>query len=62
MANPELSDPFISTEEAVEVDEETLKAIDEGIQAAEEGRVVPAEEVPAQIAQWISNFSTPSQR
>ena len=62
MANPELSDPFISREEEVEVDEETLLAIDEGLQAAEEGRVVPAEEVPALISQWISNFSTPSQR
>jgi len=61
MADRELRDPFISTEEEVEVDEDTLTAIDEGIQAADEGRVTPAEEVPALIAQWISNFSTPSQ-
>jgi predicted transcriptional regulator len=39
------ADQFTSTEEEVEVDEATLDAIDRGIQAADEGRVVPLEEV-----------------
>ena len=54
------ADPFVSTEEGVEVDEETAAAIERGIRAADEGRVVPSEEVPRLIAKWISEFSTQS--
>jgi predicted transcriptional regulator len=43
-------------------DEATLAAIDEGIKAADEGRVVPEDEVRKMIPQWISRFSTPSLR
>ena len=58
MANAESIDLLVSTEEEVEVDAETLAAIDEGLKAADEGRVVPAEAVPNLISQWISRFST----
>jgi predicted transcriptional regulator len=58
MANPETIDLLISTEEEVEVDAETLAAIDEGVKAADEGRVISAEAVPNLIPQWISKFST----
>ena len=58
-ANP--TDPFVSTDE-VEVDQETLSAIDRGIRAADEGRVVSSEEVRRLIPQWIAKFSTPNQR
>jgi predicted transcriptional regulator len=39
------ADLFASTQQEIEVDEETLAAIDRGIKAADEGRVVPLEEV-----------------
>ena len=38
-----------------EEDEATLAAIDRGIKAADEGRVVPAEEVRQQMQQWLTN-------
>lgn len=39
-------------------DEETLAAIDEGIEDVKAGRVVPAEEVRKLMAQWITAYST----
>ena len=39
-------------------DEGTLAAIEEGIRAADEGRVLSEEEVRKLIPQWISRFST----
>jgi predicted transcriptional regulator len=39
-------------------DKETLAAIDEGIQDADTGRTVPAEEVRKRLAEWISASST----
>ena len=48
-------DQFTSTEEEVEVDEDTLAAIDRGIKAADEGRVVPLEEVRRRMRSGIQN-------
>jgi predicted transcriptional regulator len=57
--NPDL---MVSTGEEIEADAETTAAIERGIRAAEEGRVVPSEEVRKLIPQWISRFSTMNQR
>lgn len=62
MVDTRVSEPLISTEPEVEVDAETAAAIERGIRAADEGRVVPAEEVRQLIPQWISRSSTPSRR
>lgn len=42
--------------EEVEVDAETMAAIDRGIADADAGRVVPLEEVRKLLPQWISKF------
>ena len=52
------ADQFTSTEEEVEVDEETLAAIDRGIKAADEGRVVPLEEVRRRMQEWHTKSSS----
>jgi predicted transcriptional regulator len=49
-------------ETLIDEDEATLAAIDEGIRAADEGRVTPADEVRKLIARWNSEFSTQSRR
>ena len=46
----------------VEVDEETLAAIDRGLKAAEEGRSVPLDEVREMIPRWISKFESRNRR
>ena len=48
--------------EEVEVDAETATAIQRGIKAADEGRVVPAEDVRKLIPRWIYKFSTRNPR
>jgi predicted transcriptional regulator len=62
MANASVIDPFVSDEEEVEVNDETSAAIELGIRAADEGRVVFSDKVRELIPLWISKFSTPSQR
>ena len=42
----------------VEVDAETLAAIDRGIKDADEGRTVPIDEVRKMLPKWISKFES----
>jgi predicted transcriptional regulator len=48
--------------EEVEVDAETLAAIDRGMKAADEGRTVSLEEGRKMIPKWISKFESRSRR
>jgi predicted transcriptional regulator len=52
----------IPATEEVEVDEETLAAIDRGIEAANEGRTIPIEQVREMIPQWIAKFESRKKR
>lgn len=45
-----------------EEDEETLAAIDRGIKAADEGRVVSSEEARRRVQEWLTRSSTPKTR
>ena len=56
MADGKSTDPFISNEDEVEVDAETAQAIEEGIRAADEGRVLSSDEVRKLAPEWISKF------
>jgi predicted transcriptional regulator len=58
MAEPKNIDPFVSTEQEVEVDAGTGGAIEQGLKDAREGRVAPSREVHKLIPNWISKFST----
>ena len=62
MADGKPIDPLASSEQEIEVDAETAAAIERGIRAADEGRVVSAEEVRKLTQKWISKLSTPSRR
>jgi predicted transcriptional regulator len=46
----------------VELDAETLAAIDRGIKDADEGRTVSVDEVRKIIPQWTSKFESQKQR
>jgi predicted transcriptional regulator len=48
--------------EQVEVDAETLLAIDRGIKDANEGRTVSIDEARKMIPQWISKFESQEPR
>jgi len=48
--------------EKVEVDQETLAAIDRGIKDADEGRTVALDDVRKLIPQWISKFESQKPR
>ena len=54
MANGKLKAPLVPVEKEVEVTAETAAAIERGIRAADEGRVVSAVKVRKLIPQWIS--------
>lgn len=45
-----------------EEDESTLEAIDRGLKAADEGRVVPLDEVRKRIEKWLPGSSSPKTR
>jgi predicted transcriptional regulator len=62
MPNDKAMDPLASSEQEIEVDAQTAAAIEQGICAADEGRVVSAEEVRKLTQKWISKLSTPSRR
>jgi len=51
-----------AAEEEVDVDAAMAAAIDRGLKAADEGRLVSGDEVRKLIPQWITRFSTPNQR
>ncbi len=55
MAELKLDHPVPMTEEE---DEATLAAIDRGIKAADEGRVVSLKEVRRRIQEWLSKSSS----
>jgi len=55
-------DPMVSSGDDVEVNGEIAAAIKRGINAADQGRVVSSDEVRKLVPQWISKFSTQSQR
>jgi len=52
----------VPTTDKVEVDAETLAAIDRGINDADQGRTVPIDEVRKMIPKWISKFESQTQR
>jgi len=52
----------IPVTDEVEVDAQTLAAIDRGIKDANEGRTVSIEEVRKLIPQWISKFESQKRR
>ncbi len=62
MTNLEGIDPFISTEDEIEVDAETAAAIRRGIEDADAGRVVTLEEARERMEQWLSRSSSPRRR
>lgn len=53
---------MVSSAEEAEVDAGAAAAIERGIQAADQARVIPSDEVRKLVHQWISKFSTQSQR
>ena len=60
MVDGKAIDPLVSSEPEVEVDTETAAAIERALRAADQGRVVSAEEVRKLIPQWISKLFTPN--
>jgi len=50
------TDPFVSTEPEVHLDEKTLELLDERI--ADTSPLIPSDEAREQISQWLTNFST----
>jgi predicted transcriptional regulator len=60
---PEIqADPMVFCGEEAEVDLVTAAAIERGIQAADQGQMVSSDEVRKLVHQWISRYSTQTQR
>lgn len=59
MVNLKFEEP--ATEE-VEVDDETLAAIDRGLEDVEAGRTISLEDVRKRLPQWISKSDSPNRR
>ena len=55
-------DLFVSAEPDVEVSAETHRILDERIQSASEGRLIPAAAARKRIQQWLSKSSTTKTR
>jgi predicted transcriptional regulator len=62
MSDPNREDVNQSASILNEEDEATLAAIDRGIQSADEGRVVPLEEVRQRMNRWPTKSSLPKTR
>lgn len=62
MADDKLVEFFRSDHLLDEEDEQTLAAIDRGLKAADEGRLIPAEEVRRRLGKWLTESSTPPKR
>jgi hypothetical protein len=56
------TDFFVNTEPEVDVDAETAAAIELGIKAADEGRVVTLNEARKRMRQWLSVSSSQNPR
>jgi predicted transcriptional regulator len=56
------TDFFVNTEPEVEVDAETAAAIELGIKAADEGRVVTLDEAREHMRQWLFRSSSRNPR
>ena len=56
-------DPFVNTEE-VGIDNEEMRILDERCREIDEGRVrmVPSDEIPQLMSEWLSKFSTQKPR
>lgn len=55
-------DLFVSTEDPVEVDDETRAAIERGRLDAAEGRLYTMEEVRERVAAWTTKYSSRNPR
>jgi predicted transcriptional regulator len=62
MADDKLVEFFRSDHLLDEEDEQTLAAIDRGLKAADEGRLIPAEEVRRRLGKGLTESSTPPMR
>jgi hypothetical protein len=57
--DPLVANNLTSSNEEFVLDEETATAVDAGIRAADEGRLIASDEVRRLVKVWISRSSTP---
>ena len=60
--DPLVADSLVSSNEEFVLDEETATAVDAGIRAADEGRLIASDEVRKLVKVWTSRSSTPLPR